>query len=242
LPERVRRDNLSARGGQVARVRSKPRAAPAVTDRRIAAIEAALASRPPFRAVDSPSLLGGIRVPEPGSRAAVALLLRVAGGEVELLLIRRAEREGDPWSGHMALPGGRCQRGDANLAATAARETREEVGIDLWRHGRRLGELDELAPRSARIPSIVVSPFVYHVTGGAEPRPNHEVQEALWVRVDELLHPDAAIEYLHHLADGNTLAFPAYDARGQVVWGMTHRILAGFLELYAQSTSLPGPE
>jgi 8-oxo-dGTP pyrophosphatase MutT (NUDIX family) len=202
-----------------------------VTDPRIAALEAGLASRPPFRAPAGA-----------GARAAVALLLRVDGGEVELLLIRRAEREGDPWSGHMALPGGRWQPGDADLAATAARETLEEVGIDVGRHGRRLGELDELAPRSARLPGIVVSPFVHHLTGRVEPRPNHEVQEALWVRVDELLHPDAATEYLHDLADGNTLAFPAYDARGQVVWGMTHRILAGFLELYAQSVSPPGPE
>jgi hypothetical protein len=48
-----------------------------------------------------------------------------------------------------------------------------------------------------------------------EPRPNHEVQEALWVRVDELLHPDAATEYLHDLADGSHLAFPAFDARGR---------------------------
>ena len=202
-----------------------------MTDPRIAALEAALASRPPFRAP-----------PGAGARAAVALLLRVEAGAVELLLIRRAEREGDPWSGHMALPGGRWQPGDADLAATAERETREEVGIDAARHGRRLGELDELAPRSARIPSIVVSPFVYHLSGSTEPRPNHEVQEALWVRVDELLHPDAATEYLHDLADGNTLAFPAFDARGQVVWGMTHRILAGFLELYGQSVSPPALE
>jgi 8-oxo-dGTP pyrophosphatase MutT (NUDIX family) len=217
-----------------------------VTDPRIAALEAALASRPPFRAVEPPSLLRGAKTPPSASRAAVALLLRIEGGtkggEVELLLIRRAEREGDPWSGHMALPGGRWQPGDGTLAITAARETREEVGIDLWRHGRRLGELDELAPRSARIPSIVVSPFVYHVAPGAKVRPNHEVQEALWVRVDELLHPDAAIEYLHDLADGGTLSFPAYHARGQVVWGMTHRILAGFLELYAQCVSSAGPE
>jgi 8-oxo-dGTP pyrophosphatase MutT (NUDIX family) len=202
-----------------------------VTDRRIAALEAALASRPPFRAP-----------PGVGARAAVALLLRVEEAGPALLLIRRAEREGDPWSGHMALPGGRWQPGDADAAATAARETLEEVGIDVVAHGRRLGELDELAPRSARIPSMVVSPFVYQVTGRAEPRPNHEVQAALWVAVDELLHPDAATEYLHDLADGGTLAFPAYDARGHTVWGMTHRILAGFLELYAQSAAGLGPE
>jgi len=202
-----------------------------VTDPRIAALEAALASRPPFRAPEGA-----------GARAAVALLLRIEGGEPELLLIRRAEREGDPWSGHMALPGGRWQAGDPDLAATAARETREEVGIDVAAAGRRLGELDELAPRSARIPSIVVSPFVYAVDPAVEPLPNHEVQAALWVPVHELLHPDAGTEYQHALADGSILSFPAYDARGSVVWGMTHRILAGFLELYAQSAAALGPE
>ena len=202
-----------------------------MTDPRIAALEGALASRPPFRAP-----------PGAGARAAVALLLRVEAGEVELLLIRRAERAGDPWSGHMALPGGRWQPGDADLGATAERETREEVGIDPGAQGRRLGELDELAPRSARLPGIVVSPFVYHLAGAAEPRPNHEVQTALWVPVHELLHPDAVTEYLHDLGAGNTLSFPAYDARGQVVWGMTHRILAGFLELYAQSAAPLGPK
>jgi 8-oxo-dGTP pyrophosphatase MutT (NUDIX family) len=203
-----------------------------VTDRLTAALEAALASRPPLRAP-----------PESGSRAAVALLLRQGAAGLELLLIRRAERAGDPWSGHMALPGGRHQVEDADLAATAARETREEVGIDVARQGRLLGELDELAPRSARIPAIVVSPFVYRVDAQARAAPDpREVQAALWVPVDELVHPDAATEYLHALADGGTLSFPALHARGSVVWGMTHRILAGFLELYAQAASLPGAE
>jgi 8-oxo-dGTP pyrophosphatase MutT (NUDIX family) len=202
-----------------------------VTDRLLAALAAALASRPPLRAPAGS-----------GARAAVALLLRPASDGLELLLIRRAERAGDPWSGHMALPGGRHQAEDADLAATAARETREEVGIDVQADGRLLGELDELAPRSARIPSIVVSPFVYAVRPGVQAAPNHEVQAALWLPVSELLHPDAGTEYQHALADGSTLAFPAYDARGSVVWGMTHRILAGFLELYAQSAAVPDAE
>lgn len=214
--------------------RALPRAcaAPTVTDRLIAALEAALASRPPLRAPAGS-----------GAHAAVALLLRPGADGLELLLIRRAERPGDPWSGHMALPGGRHQADDASLAATAARETREEVGIDVARQGRLLGELDELAPRSARIPSIVVSPFVYRVDDAVEAAPDpREVQAALWVPVDELIRPDAATEHLLDLADGGTMAFPAYDARGSVVWGMTHRILAGFLELYAQAASPPGAE
>jgi 8-oxo-dGTP pyrophosphatase MutT (NUDIX family) len=195
-----------------------------VTDPRFAALEAALASRPPLRA-------------DPGTaaaRASVARLLRPAPPDPELLLIRRAEREGDPWSGHMALPGGRASPADAGPEATAAREAWEEVGIDPLRQGRLLGALDEVAPRSSRGSfGIVVSPFVFAVDADAAVTPNHEVQDALWIRVGELLHPDAVTEYLHELADGATLPFPAFDARGYVVWGMTHRILTGFLELYA---------
>ena len=73
------------------------------------------------------------------------------------------------------------------------------------------------------------------VPAGTEAHPNHEVQTALWVPLRDLLHPDAVTEYLHELGDGNTLTFPAFDAGGYVVWGMTHRIVTGFLELYAQS-------
>lgn len=201
-----------------------------MTDPRITALEAALASRPPFRAP-----------PEAAAwRAAVALLLRVRAGGVELLLIRRAERPGDPWSGHVALPGGRMQEGDADLRQTAARETREEVGIDVSAGGRLLGELDELAPRSVLLPSVVVSPFVWEVPADAEPVPNHEVQAAEWIPVEALLHPDAATEYLHEIPGATPRRFPAFDARGYVVWGMTHRILAGFLETYALAAASGG--
>ena len=121
-----------------------------MTAPRFAALEAALASRPAFRASAG----------EGAGRAAVALLLRPTWAEPELLLIRRAEREGDPWSGHMALPGGRAAPSDPDPVATAARESAEEVGIDPARAGRLLGALDEVAPRSTRGPAgLVVSPF-----------------------------------------------------------------------------------
>lgn len=202
-------------------------------DRRIAALRAALDSRPPFRAGPGAA----------AARAAVALLLRPGDAGLELLLIRRAEREGDPWSGHMALPGGRAQAEDVDLAATAARECREEVGIDPAARGELLGALDDLAPRSARgLPSIVVSPYVYAVPADAAPETNHEVQLALWIPVDELLDPALQTEYLHELGDGQSMPFPAFDTRGYVVWGMTHRILTGFLELYAQAVAGMGAE
>src|SRR5688572_23556785 len=115
---------------------------------RLDELRAALGARPPRR-----------DAPEGVARAAVALLLAPGVDELELLLIRRAERSDDPWSGHMALPGGREDPGDATLLATAVREVREEVGIELNR-AMLLGELDDLRPSSAPA-RIVVRPFVF---------------------------------------------------------------------------------
>ncbi|HEX2188559.1 MAG TPA: CoA pyrophosphatase, partial [Longimicrobiaceae bacterium] len=163
-------------------------------------------------------------------RASVALVLRPAGPELELLLIKRAERAGDPWSGHMALPGGRSDPADADAAATAVRETREEVGIDLAGRGARLGSLDDLAPLGGA-PRIVVAPFVFAAAGGTVATPNHEVEAAVWIPVRELAHPDAATEYLLETVTGDPRRFPAIGTRGYVIWGMTHRILDDFLAL-----------
>ncbi|HET6231846.1 MAG TPA: CoA pyrophosphatase [Longimicrobiaceae bacterium] len=168
----------------------------------------------------------------PAPRAAVALLLRPAGDDLELLLIRRADRAGDPWSGHMALPGGRAEPADADSRATAARETREEVGIDVEAGGEWLGALDELYPRSGA-PSIVVAPHVFAVPASTEAVPNHEVAEALWIPLAELAHPEAATEYVYRMEGGGSRSFPAYGARGNVVWGLTYRMLSQFLELHA---------
>jgi 8-oxo-dGTP pyrophosphatase MutT (NUDIX family) len=167
-------------------------------------------------------------------RAAVALVLRPAspGGALQVLLIRRADREGDPWSGHMALPGGRADPRDADTIATAVRETREEVGIDLARGGEWLGALEELHPRSGA-PAIRVSPHVFAVPAGTEAHPNEEVHRAIWVPLSELSSPGAATEHVHEQG-GARVRFPAYAVGPYVVWGLTYRMLSEFLALCAQ--------
>lgn len=162
-----------------------------------------------------------------GARASVALVVRPAPTDLDLLLIRRAEAPGDPWSGHMALPGGRRSPADADARATAARETREEVGVDLAAAGVPLGSLDDVAPLS-RAPRIVVSPFVFAVPPGTTTTPNHEVALAVWVPLQRLAAPGAATEYLHALASGEQLRFPAIGFEEHVIWGLTHRILTHF--------------
>lgn len=167
-------------------------------------------------------------------RAAVAVLLRPGPEGPELLLIRRAEREGDPWSGHVALPGGREQAEDAGPAQTAARETREEVGIDVAAGGRLLGAVEPVWPQSARAPRIVVRPFVFAVPAGTEAVPNEEVDAAVWIPLHELRGPGAVTEHLLEMEGIEPMRFPAFGARGYVVWGLTHRILTSFLAIYAR--------
>jgi ADP-ribose pyrophosphatase YjhB (NUDIX family) len=166
----------------------------------------------------------------PGTReAAVALLLRPRE-QLELLLIKRAEHESDPWSGHMALPGGRREPQDEGLLATAMREVAEEVGVQT--HARdHLGTLDEIHPRSARLPSIVIAPFVLAVPPDTTAQADQvEVDAALWVPLPALADEGAAHELVLEL-EGASRHFPAYRLGEHVIWGLTHRILEQFLEV-----------
>ncbi len=173
-------------------------------------------------------------------RAAVALVLRPGPDGPELLLIRRAEREGDPWSGHMALPGGREQSGDPGPAHTAARETHEEVGIDLLALGTLLGPVEPVWPQSSRAPRILVRPFAFWVDGPVQATPHPlEVDEAVWVPLAELHDPASVTEHLLEIEGVGQMRFPAFGPRGYVIWGLTHRILTTFLALWAATEGTP---
>ena len=183
----------------------------------------ALATRPPILAPDD----GAPR------RAAVAIVLRrTADDVVELLLIRRSEREDDPWSGHVALPGGRYDPTDATLQDTAIRETLEETGIDLARDGIVLGMLDELRPRTPTLPSIIVTPFVAIVRPDVRIETSDEVASAFWVALAALEDPSLTVES-EVSARGATWRVPSYLLGGHIVWGMTERILRNLHSLLA---------
>ena len=170
---------------------------------------------------------------EPFKEAAVALVLRAAAADddLELLLIRRAQREGDPWSGQIGLPGGRFERGDASLEETAVRETIEELGLDVRHHGIVLGALDELRPRTPVLPPIIVRPYVCVVRDVPTLVPSEEVAEYRWVRVGALFHPDARVNTSVRVRDFS-MRVDAYQLGDFTVWGMTERILSTFAEIW----------
>ncbi len=166
------------------------------------------------------------------ARAAVAIVLRDGEDGAEFVVIHRAHRRGDPWSGHMALPGGRQDPADRDLPATAMRETREEVGVDLSLHGELLGALDDLqAIGRGRPLDLIITPFVYALTAPTTLVLNAlEVQSALWVPVLSLRHPDVLGTHRPQQS-GNQLAYPAFVYQGYAIWGLTHRILTGLLDI-----------
>jgi len=169
------------------------------------------------------------RIVEPDAiQAAVAVVLAThPSGDPELLLIKRAEREGDPWSGQMALPGGRREALDADLSQTVRRETLEETGINLNGH-QLLGELDDLHPKSKFLPPIVVRPFVFGVADRPDVTASDEVTLCLWVPLSQLR---ASSQRSQVVVRGVALDVPSYVLGPHVIWGMTERILKPIIEL-----------
>jgi 8-oxo-dGTP pyrophosphatase MutT (NUDIX family) len=164
-------------------------------------------------------------------RAAVALIIRAGdNGAPELLFIKRSEYPADPWSGQVAFPGGREEAADPTLADTAIRETREETGIDLVRDGTVIGTLDDLRPNTVRLPAVIVRPYVVLLNRFEPLVLSDEVALAFWVPL--LAFKDApAWRDTDVLARGVQMNRRAFHHQGQVIWGMTERILAQLLAL-----------
>ena len=179
----------------------------------LSTVESALAT---FRPRILPAWLPG---------AAVAAILREGPVGLELLLVERARRRGDPWSGDLAFPGGLAQRSDRDRAVTAVRETFEEVGVDLERNATRLGRLPDLWAVNPRLMlPMAVSPFVFALTGAAELQQNPEIADAQWVSLEPLLDP-ARREHFTRRYLGLRLRFECYPLGEGRLWGLTLRMV-----------------
>ncbi len=156
-----------------------------------------------------------------------AILVESGAEALDILLIKRAKREDDPWSGHIAFPGGRRESDDRDLIDTACRETIEETGIVL-REEDVLGQLDDIRPIGPGLPQLVVRPFVFLLTSLPEVVASEEVDMHLWARFTDF--PNLASSSQVLVAE-KTIEVPAYLVGAHVVWGLTERILNSFIEL-----------
>ena len=161
-----------------------------------------------------------------GLRAAVSIVLRMKAGSIEILFIVRALREGDPWSGQIAFPGGHSELQDQSMKETAERETIEEIGIDLNKVASYLGEIEPISatPRKTG-KELRVYPFVYLLD---HPDPlidlNYEVSDIIWGSLVDMYRGDSRIEHIFEI-DGKEQCFPGYDLGPHTVWGLTYRMI-----------------
>ena len=156
--------------------------------------------------------------------ASVALIIRDRKLP-SVLLIKRVERSGDPWSGQVAFPGGKTQEGDRTARDTAVRETMEEVGINLNSSGEFLGYGGAATTHTG---TMDVVPSAFELKKSVDVRPNGEVASFRWVDLDELLAPSARSTYELDRG-GSVVGVPAFQVGDYVVWGLTYRILTACL-------------
>lgn len=157
-------------------------------------------------------------------QAAVAIIINPKNEGGSVLLIRRRERQDDPWSGQVAFPGGHRSLGDRDLLETAVREASEEVGIDLARH-EMLGALQNEYSQTRR---ILVAPFVFQLKTDVTLRLNQEVAESFWVSLAELSRMVSTKSEV--FAQNSRLLVDSYVHDGHVIWGLTFRIINTLLD------------
>lgn len=164
--------------------------------------------------------------------AAVALVLREGDAGAEVLFIERSMREGDPWSGHMAFPGGRLEVGDDSARTAACRETQEEVGLELSR-AEYLGHLCDLSGRSGAPTPMIVSAHAFHLE---EDQPLaldlKEVRSAFWFPLVELRSETRRTTHrIPQLPDHDFPAIVVGEPERHFVWGLTYRFLEAMFAL-----------
>jgi 8-oxo-dGTP pyrophosphatase MutT (NUDIX family) len=164
-------------------------------------------------------------IPGGARRAAVAAALRTGPGGEEVLLMRRALREGDRWAGQVSLPGGHVDPTDADEIAAARRETLEEVGLDLTSDATLLGALTPLrAMARGRAVDLWITPLVFRYHGEGGLRLGPEADAAFWLPLGPAARGELDAEYPYE-HEGKVLALPSWRHGAWTVWGLTHRIL-----------------
>lgn len=154
--------------------------------------------------------------------AAVAFLLKPANQDFRILLVKRVESLYDPWSGQMALPGGKCNPKDRNIKQTVIRETLEETNINLLHRCLFLGVLENM--RSTVKPNLLVAPFVILLEHEPTIILNEELEGHLWFPLNRLQECKGTAKFPFG-------EVPAYFVNDNVVWGLTYRIFERFLSL-----------
>ena len=170
-------------------------------------------------------------------RAAVAMILRGREAEVEMLMLRRAEHAGDPWSGDLGFPGGKIEFADQSAKAAAEREVHEEIGLRLTEESF-LGQLNDIT--GAYLP-VNIACFAYHLDSPTDFDLNHEISNYWWVPLARFLEPErhrnATFTYRNQQRSHPVIDL--VEAGHPFLWGITYRLVEQFFTLIGHPLPTP---
>jgi len=179
-------------------------------------------------------------------RSAVAIITRQGKYGEEILFIERATRTGDPWSGHIAFPGGKRQDNDNSICATAIRETQEEIGLNLLQQADLIGRSADLVTRRHNVlKPMIVTPYRFQLTNpDCEITPNYEVASTFWIPMGFLRNKNnqstLTWKPFPSVTSSLSLELPCiyYETHGKKhqIWGLTYQMLMDHLDISASDT------
>jgi 8-oxo-dGTP pyrophosphatase MutT (NUDIX family) len=159
--------------------------------------------------------------PDETASAAVAILVKEWEDDLELFLVKRAEVEGDPWSGDMAFPGGKRSPEDKNIYQTAKRELWEETGIDL----KEIEPIGVMPSEYSSVKSqMTVQPIIFHFENMSNINLSHELQSYIWA-------PLKRLETTRTRGIVKGLKVPIFKFKDETIWGLTFRMLNRIIEI-----------
>lgn len=162
--------------------------------------------------------------------ASVAFVLVDGKDGPGLLVIKRQHNPDDPWSGHMALPGGRTHLNESAVE-TARRETFEEIGLELPKSNFLMGPVQARAKQS--MASFLIYPCIF-VTDYSWADLSLklcpiEVESAHFFSLSELLDPKNQ-SHIHWHVGGREVDLPALQVGRHTIWGLTYWMLERFFK------------
>lgn len=160
------------------------------------------------------------------ARCGVILLIADNGLDVgedtpSILMMRRAERAGDPWSGHVSFPGGRVDPHDLSTRAAALRELQEETGISAVHELVPMGRLSDLLTREhGRRRPMIVSPYVYRTPRAVALEPSAEAAKLWWEPLSNLVDPARRQTMVWRVAR-IPIPVPSINVNEARLWGLS---------------------
>lgn len=163
------------------------------------------------------------QVKKTAKHSAILILLYKNGNKWSTMLMERNSYNGHH-SGQISFPGGRFEKDDSNLKATALREFREEMGVEISNESV-IGPLSEIyIPPS----NFYVQPYIAITDQPVDYKPEKtEVKSLLPVSLDKLF--DARTKTIEKVSVSGSyfrLRVPAYKIESHIVWGATAMMIS----------------